>query len=59
MTIDNTDDRTVSDRLAALGITHAKGDEYGRRILTSAAGSLGLADAKEACNLLALLEAAQ
>ena len=54
----DTDTRSISDRLAAFGITHQPG-EHGRRYLSSPHGSLGLADAQEACNLLALLESRQ
>ena len=55
----DTDTRSISDRLAAFGITHQPGDSHGRRHLSSKHGPLGLADAHEACNLLALLEGRQ
>lgn len=50
------DNKSISDRLAAFGITHQSGPN-GRRYLKAGDGSsLGLMDAKEACALLTVLQ---
>jgi hypothetical protein len=49
------DDRTISERLIALGVTHTSGTDQ-RRALSCLGIPIGMATAEEAVNLLNMLD---